>query len=179
MTDRRWHAIWWIEQCEAAEAIMLRYGVEAAFDYAVGEKLLNFAEVAVDHPGFAHELPRFVSRVRGMFTPQEIEVHLARIKRRRLEHDMAAMEDDDPDVESPAAAAARARQFALIKEQLMAPALGTRDRCGKTSTDIFGPSMARAWPIGEAPGCGDRLRLRGVSRPGRADALRDGEPGRR
>jgi hypothetical protein len=26
----------WLEQCEAARTIMLRYGLKAAFDYAVG-----------------------------------------------------------------------------------------------------------------------------------------------
>ena len=35
MTARRWHEIW-IEQCEAAEAIKLRYGVGSAFDFVVG-----------------------------------------------------------------------------------------------------------------------------------------------
>ena len=37
---------------------------KAAFDYIVGEKLLNFAEACVHNPGFARELPRFVSEVR-------------------------------------------------------------------------------------------------------------------
>ena len=32
------HCQIWIEQCEAARTIWDRYGVEAAFDYAVGEK---------------------------------------------------------------------------------------------------------------------------------------------
>ena len=68
MTERRWHDIW-LEQCEAAETVKLRYGVESAFDYVVGEKLFNFAEAAADHPEFAQALPQFVSRVRGMFTP--------------------------------------------------------------------------------------------------------------
>ena len=61
MTERRWHEIW-LEQCEAAEAIRVRYGVEAAFDYMVGEKLLNFAEAAATHAEFAQALPQFVSR---------------------------------------------------------------------------------------------------------------------
>ena len=47
---------------------MARYGLKAAFDYAVAEKLLNFAEAAAQHPEFARELPRFVSRVRQMFS---------------------------------------------------------------------------------------------------------------
>jgi hypothetical protein len=33
----------WIEQCDAAQDIKLRYGLKAAFDYVVAEKLLNFA----------------------------------------------------------------------------------------------------------------------------------------
>ena len=44
-TERRWHEVW-REQCEAVETIRLRHGVESAFDYAVGEKLLTFAEAA-------------------------------------------------------------------------------------------------------------------------------------
>jgi hypothetical protein len=41
----KFHAIW-SEQCEAAEEIKLRYGLQAAFDYLVSEKLPNFAEAA-------------------------------------------------------------------------------------------------------------------------------------
>ena len=82
MTNGNLHQIW-VEQCAAAETIKLRYGLKAAFDYAVAEKLLNFAEAAAQHPEFARELPRFVSRVRQMFTAQELVVHLARIERER------------------------------------------------------------------------------------------------
>ena len=124
MTARNWHHIW-VEQCEAAETIKLRYGLKAAFDYAVAEKLLNFAGAAARHPEFARELPRFVSRVRSMFTPQEIQAHLARIERERHETDLAVIEDDDLDFEDPAEVAERARQFAVIKDLLTAPALGT------------------------------------------------------
>ena len=89
MTNGNLHQIW-VEQCVAAETIKLRYGLKAAFDYAVAEKLLNFAEAAAQHPEFARELPRFVSRVRQMFTAQELVVHLARIERERRENDLAA-----------------------------------------------------------------------------------------
>jgi hypothetical protein len=54
----------WIEQCEAARTIRERFGLEAAFDYAVGEKLMNFPLAARDHPAFAKEFPRFISEVR-------------------------------------------------------------------------------------------------------------------
>ena len=144
MTNGNWHQIW-VEQCAAAETIKLRYGLKAAFDYAVAEKLLNFAEAAAQHPEFARELPRFVSRVRQIFTAQgcgrvrwrnhhigcrrvaaqELEAHLARIERERRENDLAAMEDDEALFENPAAALERTRQFDLIKELLTANTLGT------------------------------------------------------
>ena len=38
----------WIEQCDAARDIKLRYGLKAAFDYLVAEKLLNFASAAAN-----------------------------------------------------------------------------------------------------------------------------------
>jgi hypothetical protein len=86
----------WIEQCDAAQDIKLQYGPKAAFDYLVAEKLLYFAEAAVTRPDCARELPRFVARVRAMFTPQEIRIHLARIERERKEYAaaVAAHADD-------------------------------------------------------------------------------------
>ena len=63
MNEIKSHQIW-IEQCEAAQTIKARYGLAAAFDYLVGEKLMNFANAAARHPDFARELPRFVSAVR-------------------------------------------------------------------------------------------------------------------
>ena len=93
-TERRWHETW-MEQCEAAEAIRLRYGAESAFDYVVGEKLLNFAEAAAANAEFAQALPQFVSRVRDMFTPEEVAAHLPRTERLRREMAEAAAEDED------------------------------------------------------------------------------------
>jgi hypothetical protein len=130
MDTRQAHCIW-IEQCEAARGIKARYGLTAAFDYLIGEKLLNFINAASDYPDFARELPRFVSEVRGMFTTKEIEVHLARIERARIEMDAFVTADgdvvDEEDIfaESPAALAERAHQFALVKELLTATTLGT------------------------------------------------------
>ena len=123
-TERRWHEIW-LEQCEAAETIRLRHGVESAFDYVVGEKLLKFAEVAAVHREFAQALPQFVSRVRGMFTPEEMEMHLARTERRRREMEEAALDDEDSGFGDDEATTERVRQFGLVKELLTAPALGT------------------------------------------------------
>jgi hypothetical protein len=122
MSLQKMHEIW-IEQYDAAQGIKLRYGLKASFDYLVAEKLLNFASAATEHPEFARELPRFVSLVRLMFTPQEIRTHIARVER-ELHHAPVA-EDDDLLQESPATAAERARQFATIKELLTATELGT------------------------------------------------------
>ena len=83
MDTRKSHHIW-MEQCEAAHTIRERYGVAAAFDYLVGEKLMTFATAAADHPEFARELPRFVSEVRRMFTADEIGVHLVASSARRI-----------------------------------------------------------------------------------------------
>jgi hypothetical protein len=130
LNTRKFHEIW-IEQCDAAERIKQRYGPKAAFDYVVAEKLLNFADAAVRHPEFARELPRFVARVRRMFTPQEMLTHLARVEREQSEHDADTEEYDAFDnqdeliFESPAVAAERARRFATIKDLLTAAELGT------------------------------------------------------
>ena len=123
-TERRWHEVW-REQCEAAESIRLRHGVGSAFDYAVGEKLLTFAAVAEDRPEFARALPQFVSELRRMFTPEEIEEHLARIEHERLQRAMDAMDVYDPELDDLGAPAAEARRFEFVKELLTASALGT------------------------------------------------------
>ncbi len=124
MIDRRWHKIF-MEQCEAAEHIKLRYGTGSAFDYVVGEKLLDFADAAEGNPELAQELPHFVSRVRSMFTPQEMREHLSRIEGLRRKNELSLMLDGDPDFEDPSVLARRVRQFELLKELLTAPVLGT------------------------------------------------------
>ena len=122
--ERRWHDIW-IEQCAAAETIRLQHGIGSAFDYVVGGKLLTIAEAAEEHHEFARALPQFVSELRRMFTPAEIEEHLARVENERLQRDMDAMDIYDPERDDLGASEAEARRFELVKELLTAPALGT------------------------------------------------------
>ena len=124
MTTRKPQEIW-IEQLEAARGINSRYGLKDAFDYLVAEKLLNYAGAAMRHPEFARELPRFVSQVRLMFAPDQIRTHIARVENELSESAAANADDDDVFAESPAALAESARQFATIKELLMATELGT------------------------------------------------------
>jgi hypothetical protein len=49
MSSRKFHEIW-IEQCDAARNIKTRFGLKAAFDYVITEKLLDFVSAAADHP---------------------------------------------------------------------------------------------------------------------------------
>ena len=101
------------------------FGLKTAFDYIVGEKLINFAEAASRHRDFAYELPRFISEVRGMFTPEEIGTQLTRIERERNQEEEDVLDEDDPLGEDPTSIAERARQFMTIKELLTATTLGT------------------------------------------------------
>ena len=117
----------WIEQCEAARTIRERFGLQAAFDYAVGEKLMNFASAASEHPAFARELPRFVSEVRHLFSADEIRTHLERLEREETEKDADTGDPDEYEArdESPAGTAERVMLFATIKDLLTADTLGT------------------------------------------------------
>jgi hypothetical protein len=124
MNVRKAHNIW-IEQCEAAQMIKARFGLTAAFDYLVGEKLVSFASAASRHPDFAQELPRFVSEVRRIFTPDEIGAQLAQIERSQNERNVDVLEEDDLLREGAAAVAECVQQFMLVKELLTAPMLGT------------------------------------------------------
>jgi hypothetical protein len=124
MTARKWHEIW-LQQYEAAQGIKRRYGLKAAFDYLVAEKLLNFVEAAETQREFAWKLPRFVSQVRLMFTPFELSNHIARIERELHAKSLLLEEDDDLTKETPTTITKRAAQFATIKELLTATELGT------------------------------------------------------
>ena len=98
---------------------------QGSFDYIVGEKLINFADVASRHRDFAQELPRFISEVRRMFTLEEIGAQLMRIEREQNQEEEDVLDEDDPLGEDPASIAERARQFMTIKELLIATTLGT------------------------------------------------------
>ena len=124
MNSSKAHKIW-IEQCEATQTIKARFGLKAAFDYIVGEKLMNFAEAASRHRAFAQELPQFISEVRRMFTSEEIGAQLTRIERERNEKNEDVLDEDDPLPEILAKMAERVRQFTRIKELLTANMLGT------------------------------------------------------
>ena len=62
----------WIEQCDAAEAIRLRYGVKAAFDYVVAEKLLNLPRLRVATPIRARAAPVCLAGEGDVYTPSRV-----------------------------------------------------------------------------------------------------------
>jgi hypothetical protein len=117
----------WREQCEAAHGIKERYGLNAALDYLLAEKLLNHAAAAAQNADFARELPSFVAEVRRMFELDDIANYLAQMERRDREQELADLADDEEDAfaETASQLAARKQRFALIKELLTRPQLGT------------------------------------------------------
>lgn len=62
----------WIDQCEAAEQIEADYGTEKALGYLIGEKLLNFLEVAESRPVWRAEIPHFVAKIKEIFESWQI-----------------------------------------------------------------------------------------------------------
>ena len=87
MSRIRFHKIW-LQQCRATRGIKRRFGVKSALDYLIGEKLMNFADAAQGHPGFAAELPRFQAAVWNIFNPYELAGYLSSLKpsrRKRLQ----------------------------------------------------------------------------------------------
>lgn len=74
----------WQQCCEVTPDIRKRFGVDAAIDYLVGEKLMAFARSGERHPDVVAELPAFSERVRQLFTSVEIHAHFARAEHAAL-----------------------------------------------------------------------------------------------
>ncbi len=71
----------WIEQCEATRDIRDAFGREKALGYLIGEKFLNFLEVADQDPLWAAEVPAFVAAIKEIFEPDEIRAYMNRVHR--------------------------------------------------------------------------------------------------
>ena len=71
----------WIEQCDAARDIREAFGLEKALGYLIGEKFLNFLDVADQDPIWAGELPAFVAEIKQIFMPSEIRAYLDGVRR--------------------------------------------------------------------------------------------------
>jgi hypothetical protein len=66
----------WREQCDAARRIEDDFGVRNALDYLVGEKFLNFLEVAESNPEFLAEVPAFAAEVKTIFESWQLTEYL-------------------------------------------------------------------------------------------------------
>ena len=84
----------WVEQCEAAEQIQAEFGPQKALDYLVGEKFLNFLEVAETDPKFQDEVPAFAFEIKSIFEGWQLAQYLE-TARETEPFDPALFEDDD------------------------------------------------------------------------------------
>jgi hypothetical protein len=73
----------WIEQCAAARRVKEHFGLAAALDYLIGEKLLTFAEVAELSTEFMQELPDFLQEIRAVFRLEETGEYAAELEQTR------------------------------------------------------------------------------------------------
>ena len=62
----------WQSQCDAARGILGDFGTEKALGYLVGEKLLNFLEVAEREPNWRAEIPTFIAEIKDIFEPWQL-----------------------------------------------------------------------------------------------------------
>ena len=67
----------WVEQCEAAENIECEFGTQSALDYLVGEKFLNFIEIAESDVDFQVEIPEFVAKIKTLFRRWQLAQYLS------------------------------------------------------------------------------------------------------
>jgi hypothetical protein len=66
----------WIEQCDAARQIEAEFGTRNALDYLIGEKFLNFLEVAEMNGAWRQAITPFVAEIKAMFEPQQVTEYL-------------------------------------------------------------------------------------------------------
>lgn len=112
----------WIGQCEAAQTIQERFGVNRALDYLIGEKLFAFVEASEQDADFGAELPAFVAQIRSMFHPDDIQQYLDRLQREKFMAPPEPEEDDLGEEEiwpaSPVRGAEELLRFARIRQLL-------------------------------------------------------------
>ena len=60
------------EWCDATRGIAERFGVEKAMGYLIGEKLLNFLEVAESDGEWRNAIPVFVDEIKAIFESHQI-----------------------------------------------------------------------------------------------------------
>jgi len=115
----------WQDQIRAAVDIRDRYGLMAAFDYIVGEKLINYAEAARERPEFARELPKFVMSIRDLFSRQDIQCNISRFQLALRGDTEESENNDDIDGDARMGMESRLHLILDVKDLLLAEHLGT------------------------------------------------------
>jgi hypothetical protein len=62
--------------CDAARSVLDRFGAEKAMGYLVGEKFLNFLEVAETDGEWRQAIPEFVAGIASIFEPDQLAEYL-------------------------------------------------------------------------------------------------------
>lgn len=87
----------WIEQCEAARNIEDEFGTDNALNYLIGEKFLNFLEVAEDDHEFRAEIPAFVDEIKCIFEQWQLVEYLEKVRQTEPFDPSLYDEDIDPE----------------------------------------------------------------------------------
>lgn len=88
----------WREQCESARRIEDDFGVPNALSYLVGEKFLNFLEVAETNPEFRAEVPAFATEVKAIFEGWQLAEYLETAGQTEPFDPDLYDEEDDPEM---------------------------------------------------------------------------------
>lgn len=62
--------------CDAARNVLDRFGAEKAMGYLIGEKFLNFLEVAETRGEWRQSIPEFVAEIQSIFDPDQLDEYL-------------------------------------------------------------------------------------------------------
>lgn len=87
----------WIEQCEATRTIEDEFGTDKALDYLIGEKFLNFLQVAEDHAEWRVEIPAFVAEIKRIFERWQLAEYLEKARHSEPFDPSLYEDDDDPE----------------------------------------------------------------------------------
>jgi hypothetical protein len=63
-------------QADATRSILEDFGPEKAMGYLIGEKFLNFLEVAENDPEWRQSIPVFVAEIKALFEPLQLADYL-------------------------------------------------------------------------------------------------------
>jgi anti-sigma B factor antagonist len=93
----------WREQCQAARGIEDEFGTPKALSYLIGEKFLNFLEIAEDKPDFRAQIPAFIAEIKTIFERWQLAEYLETARQEEPfdpgKYDEEDEEDEDYDAD--------------------------------------------------------------------------------